>query len=119
MAFGSAPTLADVATPIMVDIKDCPRPEFKQCPQITKVDDSISAFSKVLDGVLYVKDVRAYIHCTLEDLGSSEIKSMYLSTLLNKDGLIKPEFQILKDQGFTDILEMLEFEDEMIWYMQR
>lgn len=117
MASRSAPTLADVATPIVVDIKDHPCPKFKQCPQIAKVDDSINTFSRVLDGVLYVKDVRAYIHYNLEDLGSSKIKSMYLSTLLNKDGLTKPEFEILKDQGFTDILEMPEFEDEMIRYV--
>lgn len=64
-----------------------------------------------------MEDVRAYIHCTLEDLGSSKIKSVYMSTLLNKDGLIKPKFQILKDQVFTNILEMPEFEDEMIRYM--
>lgn len=64
-----------------------------------------------------MEDVRAYIHYTLEDLGSLEIKSMYLSTLLNKDGLIKLEFQILKDRGFINILEMPEFEDEIIRYV--
>lgn len=114
MASGSYPTLVDVATPVVVDIKDRPRPKFKQCPQSAKVDDSTDTFCRVLDGVLFVEDVRAYIHCTLEDLGSFEIKSMYLYTLLNKDGLIKLEFQILKDQGFTDILEIPEFQDEMI-----
>lgn len=82
-----------------------------------KVDASIDAFSRVPDGVIYVDDVRGYIHYTLEDMGSSKIKSMYLSTLLNKGGLIQLEFQILKDQGFIDILEMLEFEDEMIQYV--
>lgn len=66
-----------------------------------------------------MEDVRAYNHCTLEDLGSSKIKSVYMSTLLNKDGLIKLEFQIMKDQGFTNILEMPKFKDEMIGYVLR
>lgn len=117
MASGSAPALANVDVPVVVDIKDHPYSEFKQCPQILKVDDSIAAFSRVPNRVIYVEDVREYIHCTLEDLVSSEIKSMYLSILLNKDGFLKLEFQILKDQGFTNILEMPEFEDEMIRYV--
>lgn len=52
MAFGFAPFLVDVATPVVVDIKDHPHPEFKRCPQIAKVNDSIGAFSRVIDGVL-------------------------------------------------------------------
>lgn len=117
MDSGSSLAPSYVATPIVVDIKDCPHPEFKQCRQITKVGDSIDAFSRVPDEDLYVEDMRAYIHYTLEDLGLSKIKSMYMSTLLNKDGLIKLEFQIMKDQGFTNIMEISKFEDEMIQYV--
>lgn len=117
MAFGSSPAPVGVATPIFVDIKDRPHPIFTQCPQIAKVDDSISAFSRVPDGVLYVEDVCAYIHYTLEDLGSIEIKTINMTNLLDRIGLMKLEFQILKDQSFTDILEMSEFKDEMIWYV--
>lgn len=101
-------------TPIVVDIKDRPRLIFKQCPQILKVNDSINAFYRVIDRVLYIEDVRAYIHCTLKDLGFAEIKTMYMTNLLDRKGSMKPEFQILKDQGFTDILEIPKFEDEMI-----
>lgn len=68
MASRSSPALLDIATSIMVDIKDCSRLEFKKFPHIAKVDDSIDGFSSVPDGVLYVEDVRAYIHCTLEDM---------------------------------------------------
>lgn len=42
---------------------------------------------------------------------------MYMIALLEKDEMSKPKFQILKDQGFTDILEMVKFKDEMIWYL--
>lgn len=117
MAFVLAPTSVGLDTPITVDIKDHPRPVLKKCPQIVKVDDSIGAFSRVPNKVMHIEDVFAYIDCTMEDLGSSEIKTMYMTNLLNKKGSMKPKFQILKDQGFTNILEMLEFEDEMIWYV--
>lgn len=76
MAFGSTPTLVGLNTPIVVDIKDHPCTIFKQCSQIVKVDDLVNAFSRVPDKVLYIEDVRAYIHCTVEDLGSFEIKTM-------------------------------------------
>lgn len=42
---------------------------------------------------------------------------MYMTTLLDKNGGIKPEFSHLKDQGFIDILEMLEFYHEIIRYV--
>lgn len=99
MPSGSALALIDVVVPIVVDIKDRLHLVFKKYPQIMKVDDSVSAFSRVLDDVLYVEDVRAYIHCTLEELGSSEIKTMYMTILLDKNVVIKPEFRHLKDQG--------------------
>lgn len=92
MASGSTLTLVGVATPIVVDIKDRPCLIFKKCPQIAKVDDSVDTFSRVRDEVLYVEDVCAYIHCTLEDLGSAEIKTMYMTDLLDRRGFMKPEF---------------------------
>lgn len=92
MDFGSSFTLAGVATPIVVDIKDHPCPVFKQWPHIVKVNDSVDAFSRVPEGFLYVKDVRAYIHYTLENLGSFEIKNIYIGTLVNQDGSMKLEF---------------------------
>lgn len=117
MASRSSSASIGVATPIFVDIKDYPHPIFKQCPQIAKVNDSVGTFSRVLEGVMYVEDVHAYIHYTLDDLGSAEIKNMYIITFLNQDGSMKLEFQIMKDQGFTDILEMSKFEDDMILYV--
>lgn len=90
MASGSSSTLVGVATHNLVDIKDHPCPIFKQFPQIAKVNNSVGTFSRVPEGFLHVKDVRAYIHCTLEDLGSIEIKNMYIGTFLNQDGSMKP-----------------------------
>lgn len=54
MASRSAPTLVDVETPIVFDIKDFPHQVFKKYPQIAKVDDSIGAFLRVPDDILYV-----------------------------------------------------------------
>lgn len=89
MASGSsAPTF--IANPTIVEVKDRLRPIFKEVPQIYKKEDFVGAFSRVPDGVVYVEDVRAYIHCTLEDLGTEEIKGMYQSVILGSSGTIKP-----------------------------
>lgn len=77
MASGSFPTLVDIASLFVVDIKDPPCPILNNCPQIAKVNDSINAFSRVPDGVTYVIDVQSYIYYTLEDFGSSEIKNVH------------------------------------------
>lgn len=97
LASRSASTLVGVATLVFFDIMDSPHLVFKQCPHIAKVHDSVSAFSRDPDGVLYVEDDCRYINCTLEDLGFDKIKTMYMSIFLNWDGSMKLDFQVLKD----------------------
>lgn len=111
----SAPTF--IVNPTIVEVKDRLRPIFKEVPQIAMKEDSTSAFLRVPDDVVYVEDVRAYIHCTLEDLGTEEIKGMYQSVILGSSGTIKSEYQIIKDLGLTRILYIPEFKDEMIRYV--
>lgn len=74
MASGSsAPTF--IANMTIVEVKDRLRPVLKEVPKIAKKEDSTRVFSRVPEGVMYLEDVRAYIHCTLEDLGTEDIKS--------------------------------------------
>lgn len=59
-----------IVNPTIVKVKDRLRPIFKELPLIAKKEDSVGAFSRVLDGVMYVEDATTYIHCTLEDIGT-------------------------------------------------
>lgn len=103
--------------PTIVEVKDRLRPIFKEFPQITIKEDSTSTFLMVPDGIVYVEDVRAYIHCTLEDLGTEEIKGMYQSMILCIYDTMKLEYQIIEDLGLTKILYILKFKDEVIRYV--
>lgn len=111
----SAPNF--IANPIVVEVKDCPRPILKPCPHIATLDDSVGVLYRVLVGVAYVEDVKAYIHYHIEDLSTSDIKSMYIRELMEDFGKIKPEYKHIEDLGFTDILDILEFEDEIVQYV--
>lgn len=111
----SAPTF--IENPSFVKVKDYPRSIFKQCSHIATLDDSVGAFSRVPEGVVYVEDVREYIHCHIEDLGTDNIKSMYMRELMGDSRKIKHEYKHIKDLGFTGILDILEFEDEIIRYV--
>lgn len=66
-----------------------------------------------------MEDVRDYIHCILEDLGTEKIKGMYQSVILGSSRTIKLEYQIIEDLGLTGILYILEFEDEIVRYIMR
>lgn len=93
------------------------RPIFKIIPQIAKVDDFVGEFSKIPKGVTFIEGPRAYIHYNIEDLGSEEMKNMFIKVITNNHGVIKPKQNIVKDLGFVDILYILEFEDEIIRYV--
>lgn len=71
--------------------------------------------SHVLEGVVYVEDAKAYIHYHIEDLGTSKIKGK--SELIGESGKIKLTYQHIEELGFTDILDILEFEDEITRYV--
>lgn len=89
MEFGSSAPIF-ITNPAIIKVKDRLRPVFKEVPQIAKKEDSAGAFCRVPEGVMYVEDVREYIHCTLEDLFTEDIKSMYQSVILGDTGKIKP-----------------------------
>lgn len=106
MGVGSSAIPTFVENPTVVEVKDRPRPIFKQYPHVATLEDSVGAFSHVPEGVVYVEDVRAYIHCHIEDLGTSEIKGMYMSELMGEFGKIKPTYKHIEDLRFTDILDI-------------
>lgn len=116
MASGSsAPTF--IANPTIVKVKDRLRPIFKEVPQIAKKEHSVGAFSRVPDDMMYVEDVRAYIHCTLEDLGTKERKRMFQFVILGSSITTKPKYKIIKDLGLTSIQYKPEFNDQVIRYI--
>lgn len=56
------------------------------------LEDLVGEFYHFTEGVVYVEDVRAYIHYHIKDLGTSEIKGMYMSELMGESGKIKPAY---------------------------
>lgn len=108
-----------VANLIVVEVKDHPKPIFKQYPHVATLEDLVGAFSHILEGFVYIEHVRAYIHYHIEDLGTFDIKSMYMSELLGDSGKVKPAYKHIEDLGFTDILDILEFKDKIIRYVLR
>lgn len=103
-----------IAKPIIVEIVKRPRPVFKIIPKIAKLDDSIGAFSKISKGVSFTKDPRAYIHCNIGDLGSEDLKNMFINDIVDNQGIVKLKHKIVEDLGFIDILHMHELSDDII-----
>lgn len=95
-----------IANPIVLELKDLPRPILKWYPHVATKEDLVGAFSHIPEGVAYVEEVRAYIHCHIEDLGTSEIKGMYMNELMGESGKIKLAYQHIEDLGFTNILDI-------------
>lgn len=79
-----------IVSPLVVEIKDRARPIFKKHLFKSIEDDSKGAFYSIPYGVLHNKDIRAYIHCDLEDLGSSNMLSLYNMHLADNLGNLKP-----------------------------
>lgn len=79
MEAGSSSIPIFMATLTIVEVKDYPRKIFKRYPHVATLEDLVEAFSYVLEGIIYVEDIRECIHSHIEDLGTSEIKGMYMS----------------------------------------
>lgn len=90
MELGSSSALILIANPTIVEFKDHPRPIFKWYPHVAMNEDLVGVFSHILEGVVYVEDVRVYIHCNIDDLGNLEIKGMHINELMGECGKIKP-----------------------------
>lgn len=95
-----------ITNPIIVEVKDHRRMTFKWCPHIATLDDSVGTFSRVSEGVIYVEEVRDYIHYHIEDFWTNDIKSMYMSELMGDSRKIKLKYKHIKDLGFTIILDI-------------
>lgn len=58
-----------IAIPLVVNVTERARPIFKKHPYKSIGDDLSGAFSPVLYRVLHVEDIRANMHCNIEELG--------------------------------------------------
>lgn len=117
MEAGSSSIHVSIANPTVIEVKDCPRPIFKWYPHVATLEDSVGAFSHILKEFVYVEDVRAYIHYHIKDLGTSQIKGIYMSELMGESRKIKPEYKHIEELGFIDILDIPEFKDEIVRYV--
>lgn len=77
-------------------------------------DNLYGAFSSIPYGVLHVEDIRAYIHCNIEDLGNAEMLSLYTKHMIGDMGNLKLDFKSFQDKGFTQFVKFLVF-DEPKW----
>lgn len=68
-----ASSSSSINTPLVVEIKNRPCPIFKKHLYKSLLDESLGAFSQVYHGVLHTEDIRAYIHCNIEELGGYEL----------------------------------------------
>lgn len=83
---------SSVDTPLVVEISEQERPQFKIHPFKYIEDDPNGFFSFVPYRVLHVDDVRAYIHYTIEETRSKEILTLYTEHIMDKVGNPKPKY---------------------------
>lgn len=110
----SSSNLEFIANPTIVENVKCPRPMFKIIPEVAKQDDSIWAFSKIPKGVVFAEDPMIYIHYNIEELGYEELLKMFRMVICDENGTIKPEHKIVETLGFVEILNILEFLEEVV-----
>lgn len=103
-----------IATSLVVEIKDNARPIFKKHPFKSVEDDPKGAFSSVPYDVLHNEDIRAYIHCDLEELGNTDMLDLYNNHFANSLGNLKLEYKVLQDKDFSQFVHFLLF-DEVEW----
>lgn len=73
----------EIATPLVVEIKDRVRLVFKKHPFKSIKDDLEEEFYSVPYGVLHNKDIKAYMYCNLEEIDSADMISLYNMHLAN------------------------------------
>lgn len=81
-------------TPLVVEIKNHPHPEFNKHPFKSLLDDVLGSFFSVCHGVLNTQDIRAYIHSSIEDIGSYEMSCIFTENLIT-DNQLKLEIAYL------------------------
>lgn len=95
-----ASSSSNIDTLLVVDIKNRPHPIFKKHPYKSLLDEPLGAFSKVYHGALHNEDIRAYIHCDIEELGGYALSYSFTQNLIT-DHQLKPEFAHMQRKGFT------------------
>lgn len=68
---------SSIDTPLVVEVSERERPQFKRHPFKYVEDDPNGAFLSVPYGFLHVDDVRAYTHYTIEKTGNKDILTLY------------------------------------------
>lgn len=84
-----------VNTPLVLEVSRRERPQFKKHLVKLVEDDPNDAFSSVPYNVLHVDDVRAYIHCNIEETRKEAILSLYKKHLWDRDGSLKLKYTLL------------------------
>lgn len=98
-----------VATPLVVDVIERARPNFKKHPFKLMEDDPNGEFSSIPYGVLHVEDIRVYSHCNIEELGNTQMLKLYTNHMIDEMGNLKPEFKMLEKKGFTQFVNFPVF----------
>lgn len=104
-------TSSGIATPLVVDATERARPIFKKHPHKSMEDDSNGAFSSISFGVLHVEDIRVYIHCNIEELGSAQMLNLYKKHMIDGMGILKPEFKSIEEKCFVQFVHFLVFNE--------
>lgn len=97
---------------LVVEVKDKNRLVLKKHPYKSMVDDPIGAFFSIPHGVMHVDDVRAYIHCEIEETDTKEILDLYTDNIRDEIGNSKLEFMQLQRKGFTQFMNFVSFEEK-------
>lgn len=103
-----------ITTSLVVYVIERKRPNFKKHPYKSVEDDPSGTFSSVANRVLNVEDIRAYIHCNIDELGSAQMLKLYTQHMIDGMGNLKLEFKLIEEKGFTQFIKFLVF-DEPEW----
>lgn len=81
---------SSITTPLVVEVKDKTHVVFKKHPYKSMKVDLVGAFSSIPHIFLHVDDVRAYIHCKIEEIDTDDILDLYTNNIMDKIGNPKP-----------------------------
>lgn len=93
-------TSSSVNNPLVVEVSERERSQFKKNPFKSFKDDLNGALSFVPYDVLHVDDVRAYIPYNIEETDNEAILALYNQHLWDKNGNLKLKYVQLQRKGF-------------------
>lgn len=83
---------SSVDTSLAIEFFEKERPQFKRNSFKSFEDDPNGDFLSVPYRVLHVDDVRAYIHCSIEETWNKDILTLYTKHIMAEVGHLKPEY---------------------------